>query len=300
MMDEGVLSGLNRLGYNRARQLMLAVGLLVLLVTAAIMYVRRVEPVEVWGTLLFIPVFIAVVFWHTRGGAIAGFLAGLAYVALRYPAIDQVGAGRFTGLIASRFVAFMIFGLIGGWANKQLETSLEKLELYDQIDDHTGLFNARFFVQDTDLELSRSKRYQTVFSISLVDFPVAAIAGLPRRQRVSIRRDLGRMLKEAVRTVDRAVHGFDGTNHNFACVLPETGPEGARIFTTRLAERMSAFLVQRGGQLPESGVSYRWITFPDDGEETVQELRNKFAEIDRHEHPEGSETSGAQAGGSPS
>jgi GGDEF domain-containing protein len=293
MMDEGVLGGLGRLGYNRARQLMLSVGLLILLLTAGIMYIRRVEAVEVWGTLLFIPVFVAVVFWHTRGGLIAGVLAALAYVALRYPAIDAVGAGVFAGRIASRSIAFIIFGLVGGWANKQLETSLEKLELYDQIDDYTGLFNARFFVQDTDLELSRSKRYQTIFSISLVSFEAASMNQLSRRQRLAIRRDLGRMLKEAVRTVDRAVHGFDGTNHNFACVLPETGPEGARIFTTRLAERMSAFLEQRGVHLPEGGVTHRWLTFPEDGEESVQELRRLFAEIDRHEHPEGSEGAAA-------
>jgi GGDEF domain-containing protein len=162
---------------------------------------------------------------------------------------------------------------------------LTKLEIYDQIDDYTGVFNARFFVQDTDLEMSRAKRYQTIFSVAEVDFPVAPLQTLTRRQRKGIRRELGRLLQEAVRTVDRPVHGFDGTRHNFAVVLPETGVEGARIFTERLAERMAAYLRDRGVQITNEEVRSEHLTFPDDGEERIQALRERFADIDHHEHP---------------
>ncbi|MFN2526520.1 MAG: GGDEF domain-containing protein [Actinomycetota bacterium] len=286
MVQEGFWARVSGLGYQRARQLLLAAGLAVLLVTAAVMYVRRVETVEVLATLLFIPVFVACVFWNVRGGVIAAVLAAIAYAALRAPAIDAVGVERFGGLLLSRSVAFLAFGAIGGWANQQLQSSLTKLELYDQIDDYTGLFNARFFVQDTDLEVSRSRRYQTIFSISLVDFPVAPLQTLTRRQRQTIRKELGRMLQDAVRTVDRAVHGFDGTIHRFACVLPETGVEGARIFTERLADRLHQYLVQRGVSIERDRVGATSITYPDDGDEAIQALRRTFAEIDRVEHPE--------------
>lgn len=286
MVQEGFWARLSGLGYHRARQFLLAAGLAVLLVTAAVMYVRRVESVEVLATLLFIPVFVACVFWNVRGGLIGAIVAAIAYAALRAPAIDAVGVERFGGLLLSRSVAFLAFGAIGGWANLQLQSSLTKLDLYDQIDDYTGLFNARFFVQDTDLEVSRSRRYQTIFSVSLVEFPVAPLQTLTRRQRQTIRKELGRMLQEAVRTVDRAVHGFDGTLHRFACVLPETGAEGARIFTERLAERLHQYLVQRGVSIGPDGVSSTSITYPDDGEDAIQAMRRTFADIDRHEHPE--------------
>lgn len=282
MMSEG----LSHLTYQKARQLLLFAGLAVLLLTAGVMYMRRVETVEVLGTLLFIPVFIALVFYDWRGGIIAGALAGLAYAALRYPAIEAVGADRFVGLILSRTFAYLAFGAIGGWANKQLAGSLDKLELYDQIDDHTGLYNARFFVQDTELEISRSKRYQTIFSVVRVTFPSAGMLGLQRRQRVAIRRDLGRMLKEAVRTMDRAAHGFDGTRHNFAIVLPETGQEGANIFVNRLADRMYTFLTERKVQVSEEEVTRQAVTYPDDGDEAMEALRTEFRAIDAHEHPE--------------
>lgn len=278
--------GLSRMSYDRARRLLLAAGLLVLVLTAAVMFIRRVETVEVLATLLFIPVFIGLVFWSLKGGLIAGVLAALAYAGLRYPAIEAVGVERFIGLILSRSFAYIAFGLIGGWANSQLAGSLTKLELYDQIDDQTGLFNARFFVQDTDLELSRSKRYQTVFSVVVVDFPSEGAEALPRRQRVALYRELGRMLKEAVRTVDRAVHGFDGDRHHFAVVLPETGREGASIFVGRLADRMSLFLTERKLGISDGDVTRTSVTFPDDGDQAVEELRNRFRAIDRFDHPE--------------
>ncbi len=277
---------LNKMPYERARRLLLGAGLLVLLLTAAVMYIRRVETVEVLATLLFILVFVGFVFWNLKGGLIAGVVAALAYAALRYPAIEAVGADRFLGLIFSRSFAYLAFGLIGGWANSQLAGSLTKLELYDQIDDDTGLFNARFFVQDTELELSRSKRYQTIFSVVVVDFPSDGMLELTRRQRTGIRRDLGRMLKEAVRTVDRAVHGFDGSRHRFAVVLPETGREGARIFVDRFSDRVAQFLDSRNVALSEDAVTRTAVTFPDDGEEAVQRLRREFADIDKLEHPE--------------
>ena len=291
MMD----MSMSRMTYERARQLLLGAGLLVLLLTAGVMYLRRVETVEVLATLLFIPVFLGFVFGNLRGGLIAGVLAAIAYAALRAPAIDAVGADRFVGLIASRSFAYLAFGLIGGWANSQLAGSLTKLELYDQIDDHTGLFNARFFVQDTDLELSRSKRYQTIFSVVVVEFPSAGMETLTRRQRAAIRRDLGRMLKEAVRTVDRAVHGYDGSRHRFAVVLPETGREGASIFVNRLGDRMAQFLEERGVALGDEGVTRTAVTFPDDGDEPIEKLRAEFREIDKHEHPESAKPSVASS-----
>ena len=277
--------------YERARQLLLAAGLLVLLLTAGVMFLRRVETVEVLGTLLFIPVFLGFVFWGLKGGLAGGILAALGYAALRYPAIEAVGADRFAGLIASRSFAYIAFGLIGGWANSQLAGSLTKLELYDQIDDQTNLFNARFFVQDTELELSRSKRYQTIFSVVEVSFPGSGLDALPRRQRASIMRETGRMLKEAVRTVDRPVHGFDGSRHRFAIVLPETSQEGASIFRDRLAERLSGFLSERKFHLDPGDIEKRSVTFPEDGEEAVEAMRAEYRAIDRVQHPEAEDSS---------
>lgn len=288
-----VASSLGRIGYPLARRLLLGLGIVILGLIAAVMYVRRVETVEVLGTLLFIPVFIALVLWGVRGGFVTALLAAGAYAALRYPAIEAVGADRFVPLILSRGVAYLAFGVIGGWASRQLAASLEKLELYDQVDDESGLFNAGFFVQDTDLEMSRSKRYQTIFSIALVDIPAKALEGMSRRDRSRTLRDVGRLLTESVRTVDRAVHAFDGTRHRIAVILPETGREGASIFTDRLAGNLTEQLVARGAALRDGELGRMAITFPGDDDAALNLLREEFATIDREQHPERAEVTAA-------
>jgi GGDEF domain-containing protein len=273
------------MSYRQARLLVLAAGLVILFVTALVMYVRRVETVEVAAIVFFLPIFVAFVFWDVLGGLVAGVAASAGYVALRLPAIHAVGGRHFFGLIVSRSLAFIAFGVIGGLADRQLESSLTKLDLYDQVDDHTGLYNARFLVQDTDLEMSRSKRYHTIFSVAVVDIPVEALQPLGRRGQQQVLRQLGQALRDSVRTVDRAVYADDGTFHRLAVVLPETGKEGVTVFADRLAEKLTALLTQKGATVGAGGIPGAAFTFPDD-ETGLQHLREQFAAIDRVEHPE--------------
>src|SRR5438874_12525188 len=111
------------LSYNQVRILMLVGGLLLLGITAAVNYVRRVETAEVAAILFFIPIFVAFVFWDWQGGLIAAAGAIAGYVALRYGAIHAVGPGRLISLIFSRSIAFLAFRAIGRLANQQLQGS---------------------------------------------------------------------------------------------------------------------------------------------------------------------------------
>jgi GGDEF domain-containing protein len=273
------------MSYATTRRLVLAAGLGVLLLIAAVMYVRRVDTVEVVAVLLFIPVFLAFTFGHLMGGVVGGLAATAVYAALRNPAIDAIGGGRFATILAGRGIGYLAFGILGGWASQQLESSLDKLDVYDQVDDETGLFNARFFVQGTDLEVARAGRYKTFFSVCMVEVPAGAIDALPRRKRAGLLRDLGGQLADAVRTVDRAVHARDGSVHRFAVICPETGAEGARVFADRLAERVGAYLRGRGVVLPEGALVSVACTVPGD-DDRLASLRAQFAAIDRSEHPE--------------
>lgn len=264
---------------------MLVAGLVVLLIVAALMYVRRVESVEVAGTLLFIPIFVGFIFKGLKGGLIAAVLASVAYAALRYPAADLVGFGRFASLIASRILAYLAFGAIGGFANQQLERSLTKLDLFDQVDDMTGLFNARFFVDNTGLEIERGDRYQTIFCVVLVDVPARVMDSLKRRHRDRVVKELGATITESIRTVDRGVHAADGTRHRFAAILPETAKEGGQVFAGRLVARMVEVLKRRVAQIEADQITYQVVTFPAE-QELLQELRREFASLEALEHPE--------------
>lgn len=273
------------MGYGRARLLTLLAGLVVMLVLVVFLYVRGVDEIERYGAMLFVPVFMAFVFWDIAGGALAGIFAGIAYAAFRWKQLDVFGTQDFFELVLARAIFYVAFGVVGGWANKQMRSSIEKLELYDQVDDATGLFNARFFVQDSDLEISRATRYQTLFSVAAVDVPAEPMSQLSKRQRASLLKDLGRILKESVRTVDRAVHAADNRYHKIAVVLPETGREGVRIFSGRLAERLAEYLGSKGVPVKKDEIVTRALTYPDD-EAGIVDLKKEFAAIDRSEHPE--------------
>ena len=277
----------SRMSYSQARNLLLAAGLGVLILLAALAYIGQVDPdpVEIEGTLLFIPVFIAFVFWDIAGGVVGALLAAAAFAALRYDAAKVIGYQVFTIQVMSKGIFYLAFGVIGGWANKQMKLSLRKLELFDQIDDSTGLFNARFFMQDSDLELSRSTRYQTIFSVVVVDIPSEPLAKLAKRHRSTTLKLLGGLLADSVRTVDRAVHGEGAEYHKLAVLLPETGREGVTVFGKRLAGKVAEFLSSRGVPIAASDVKHRVFTLPDD-QEGLAALRREFAEIDRAEHPE--------------
>jgi len=194
-----------------------------------------------------------------------------------------VGAGEFTGLIASRAAAYLIFGAVGGWSTQVLEGSLEKLELYDEIDDETGLYNARHLLQQTDLERARAKRYSTLFSLVTLELPSAPLSAMRARSRRAVLRDLGRLLREGARNVDHVVHVHDGTTHRLVAILPETAGEGAEVFRGRFEERVVGFLRDRGAVIDGAAASSSSLTFPGD-DEALDALRADFQRIDAGQH----------------
>lgn len=274
---------LSHLGYAKARRLLVVTGLAVLAVVALVMYARRVDGIEVAATLLFVPIFLAFVFRGVIGGLVGAAAALGMYAALRYPAIDAVGLDQFTGLLASRAAAYLIFGAVGGWSMQVLEGSLTKLELYDEVDDETGLYNARHLLHQTDLEMARARRYQTLFSVVMLDLPAAPFAELRTRERRSVLRDLGRLLGEGVRNVDHVVHARDGELHRLVAILPETAQEGAEVFRSRFDERVRGYLAGRGVRVDVDQLPARALTFPgDDG--AMEEVRAAFARVDADLH----------------
>jgi GGDEF domain-containing protein len=273
------------MSYAQAQRLLVFAGAGLLGLIALVMYTRRVETVEVWAVLLFVPVFLALLRWNLAGGLAAAAAATVAYVSLRASSFDAVGASRFTGLIVARAIGFLAFGALGGWANSHLRASLVKLDLYDQIDDVTGLFNARYLVQATDLEMARAVRYRSIFAVVVVDFPDRILHRLSRRAQTRLLRELGVVLQNSVRQVDRLVHSHSDGRHRWAAILPETGTEGARIFAQRMGARVEAFLGRRGAEIEPGGIQPRALTYPEDAA-PLDELRAEFATIDHVEHPE--------------
>ncbi len=121
--------GARDLNYAVVRLVISGVGLAVLSVTSLVLLARDFDPVEIVGSLLFVPVLIGFLRWGLRGGLVAGVAAALFYAMLRYPALRPLGSGRVAGLIAFRALVFVAFGAAGGWAIRRLRLSLEKLNM---------------------------------------------------------------------------------------------------------------------------------------------------------------------------
>jgi GGDEF domain-containing protein len=281
MATQDMSARLARMGYGRARLMLSLVGLAILAVLVLVLLVRSVDTTEVVATLLFAPIFLLLLWFGLPGGLIGAAAATGVYVVLRADAIDAVGWGEFSALIVTRAIAYFLFGAVGGWASGTLSMSLDKLDLYDQIDDLTGVNNARFLLTDIDLERARSARYQTVFSVSFLTIDAGPISELPGRKRKALLRELGSKLEDGIRTMDRVAHGYDGACHRVATILPETAGEGARVFQARLEEQMRTFLAERvaGG----ASVSGEIVTLPGDDAALDRHLA-EWKAIDQAEH----------------
>jgi GGDEF domain-containing protein len=262
------------LTYQRARSLLLLAGFTLIAAVALVALVRGVDRVEVIGTLLFIPVFAGFMLFSLPGAVGVSLAAAAIYLLLRLPAIELVGFGPLAGQVTARLIGYLLFGLGGGWAIRQIKGTLDKMELYDDIDDETGLGNARSFLETADVERARAERYQKVFSVAAADF--SAWEDLPSRKTRNALRELGTRLAAGVRSSDHPVHGRIGNRHVIGVVLPETSSEGARIVADNLKSQLAT----------ATGVDVRVITATHPGNEAAMaRIIELFKEIDRTLRP---------------
>lgn len=224
---------------RRARDITLLVGLLLIGLVVVTMVLRDVDPVEITATIAFAPVFVAFLFFGWKLGLATGALAAAGYVAMRWSAISVVGIGPLFGMISSRVIGYLVFGGIGGWAAEQLQAAIDKLELHDEIDDSTGLGNARAAVSSIDTERARAQRYQKVVSVIQCSFKLPD--AVSEKIVASTLRQLGAAIAHSVRASDHASHIDDGEGrHRLLIVLPETGAVGAETVATNLDREVRA------------------------------------------------------------
>ena len=278
-MDLGVG---RRLSYLSARRLLVLTGLVVLGATAAVLYVRRLETVEVVAVLLFVPIYLAVVLGKIRGGVVAAVLASVTYGVLRLRGVDTYSNHQEISLVSSRTLAYLAFGVVGGYAVRQLEAALLKLDRYDLVDDDTGLFNARFAANELQLEQARSTRYGSTFAVVALSGSVEPLRRLRRGRRAEVLRRLGETVSDAVRLVDRAAIGQDGDRFRIAVVMPETNRDGAQIVAGRLQASVASVL--SGEASGRADVEPQVLVIPGD-EAALDELRTRFVAIDELDHP---------------
>lgn len=248
--------GARRISYTTAQRVVLVCGVLILLGLAALLYFTRVDPIEVWAVLFYLPVFVGFMIWGLTGGAVTGVAAAVAYVAIRYPSLNAIQGRDLLSLLLARALGYVAFGAIGGWASAELGGSIRKLNRYDSIDDDTGLFNARQFVVEVERQIERAQRYGTTFSVAVSEIELGSGASGSRRQVRGQLSRLGQVVRASIRQVDAAAHSSDATLHRFGVLLPDTAGEGAAIFAARLSRGLEEAAVDANEIPTVSAASY--------------------------------------------
>lgn len=247
------------LTYRQARLIVLGFGAALIAAVALAAFLRGADLVEVGAVLLFLPVLAALAFWRARGGIAAGVVVSVVYVVVRFATLGGLDAGEFLGAALVRVLLYVGLGLFGGWANELLEQALHKLELYDEIDDATGVGNARALLSITDRETARAARYGSVFSLALLRIERPAFAAVDETAAIRALRRLCQSLESNIRTTDLVARIPLDAREDVVVVLPETGRVGAQQFTDRLIvsarEHLTAAGVSANGEVTGEVVS---------------------------------------------
>lgn len=267
-----------RLTYLQARILLLVLGVAVAFSQGLLAWERGAAPTEILAPVLYIPVFVGAIFLALPGGLVGASVSSVIYGTLLADLTARTGLGQFLVLLTTRVSLYFLFGVVVALGTRYIETRLRKLEVYDQIDDETGLYNSGFFLKDTDLERSRADRYQTFFSVVTLDVGDEALADLRPRRRRRVIKDLASRIESSVRHVDRAAHVRDGSRDRFLLVLPETAAEGARVFAERLEAASAAFLAEQGCRV-DGELTVDTVTYPE-SPERLTALREEIARLE--------------------
>lgn len=256
--------------YSRARLIVLAIGCALIAGVTLTSFLLGADLVEVAATALLLPVFVVAAYTGPLGGAAAAVGSSAAYISLRLGSLPPgTDTGAFAGSMVTRVAIYLAIGLVGGAAMRQLERSLRKLELYDEVDDETGVGNARAVLSLADKEQSRAQRYGSVFSLGIVEIDHEVFQSLPRKRALKALREFVQDADDAARTSDGVARVQVGDSEQVILVMPETGQEGARVAVDRLLDRARNDFLELGLPAGNGFLRNRTITLP--GEESELE-----------------------------
>lgn len=256
-------SALRQPTFLQVRLLLLVLGVGLSIGQAILAWERGAPPTEVVAPVLYIPVFAGAIFAGLTGGLVAAAISSLIYLLVLVDQSAVLGLKLFVGLLLSRVVTFVFYGLMVAMGTRFIERRLRKLEIYDQIDDDTELYNGSFFLEGSDLEISRARRYQSIFSVAEIRMNQSLLEGASRRRYRRVLRDIAGQFSGAIRGVDRLSRVKDDDSERFLFILPETGREGSEVLVGRLEAGMRQ-LLQDHNLTANGHVSSRVLTLPDD------------------------------------
>ncbi len=150
-------------------------------------------------------------------------------------------------------------------SRKAAAVEVQNRELASQAvnDALTGLFNRRYFKQQVEREVARSRRYGRALSIVFIDADFFKDVNDKHGHQVgdAVLAGIGQVIASEVRGADVAVR-VDGMpfavrygGEEFVVILPETDGPGARIAAERIRQRIEAAPLPGGAGMPGDSIT---------------------------------------------
>ena len=126
---------------------------------------------------------------------------------------------------------------------RELRTSQRKISEMATLDELTGLYNRRFFMEALERERARAERHGKDLSLCMMDLDLFKRVNdkLGHTAGDLVLTDMGRIVREWSRQSDLPCRYGD---EEFAVILPETALEGARVACERLRRMVEENKVQ--------------------------------------------------------
>ena len=126
---------------------------------------------------------------------------------------------------------------------KELRTARRKISDMAMLDELTGLFNRRYFMEALDRERARAERHGKDLSLCMMDLDFLKRVNdkLGHKAGDLVLADMGRIIREWSRQTDLPCRCGD---EGFSVILPETALEGTRVACERLRQMVGENQVQ--------------------------------------------------------
>ena len=261
-----------------AKLLLLAVAVGIGLGQTVLAWDRGLPPTEVVAPFLYVPVLAAAILGGYAPGLIAAAMASLVYALALQDQSSVVGFGAFLGLLTDRVTTYGVYAVVAAFGSRYVERRLEKLERTDRIDDATGLANSADFLEDSELEIKRSDRYGSHFSIAEIGVQRDAFRRVTRKTQARVLRHVGATLRDSTRIVDRPARLADDELERFVILLPETNQQGCQVLAERLDTAIRDVL-QAHSITADGNVTVRSLAYPED-RQSILDLRELAIDVD--------------------
>jgi diguanylate cyclase (GGDEF)-like protein len=191
-------------------------------------------------------------------------------------AVPMISRGKVIGVLkaqSKRRGAFLeqdekIFSILAASAALALENASlhQKTKELTIVDELTGIYNYRFFIEKLSQEIKRAERYKQTLSLLMID-----IDWFKRYNDAyghlfgnKVLKELAQRIKDSVRDVD-VVSRYGG--EEFAVILPQTSRKDARLVGERIRRHVDStdFEVEEGGLMVKVTVSLGVATYPENG-----------------------------------